>query len=50
MVNIQESRVEVVESGCVRSTSVRVDVENAPDEVDRAGADGASRRSSRDQE
>ena len=47
VVNIQEARVEVEESGCVRAT--RADVESAPDEVDRGGADGASRKSSKDE-
>ena len=47
VVHIQETRVEVEESGCVRAT--RADVESAPDEVDRGGADGASRKSSKDE-
>ena len=47
VVHIHETRVEVEESGCVRAT--RADVESAPDEVDRGGADGASRKSSKDE-
>ena len=47
VVHIQETLVEVEESGCVRAT--RADVESAPDEVDRGGADGASRKSSKDE-
>ena len=47
VVHIQETRAEVEESGCVRAT--RADVESAPDQVDRGGADGASRKSSKDE-
>ena len=48
VVHVQETRVEVEESGCVvRAT--RADVESAPDQVDRGGADGASRKSSKDE-